>query len=59
MKCIYCNKEIRITEDREIRGLDGDFIHKYCKSAYEKYLEEINFFNDAEFYAWLGVTDVE
>ena len=35
MKCTHCRREIESDWDAVLVSIDGDFVHKSCKDAYE------------------------
>lgn len=53
MKCFICKKQIQSSEEYEIYGLDGDFIHLDCKPKMEELIKRINEMSDEEFIGWL------
>ena len=53
MKCLICKKQIQQSEEYEIYGLDGDFIHLNCKPKMEELIKHINEMSEEEFIGWL------
>ncbi|MBO8161085.1 MAG: hypothetical protein H0Z24_05565 [Thermosipho sp. (in: Bacteria)] len=59
MKCVYCGKEIKqFSEDYELFGCDGDFIHTKCRPKIEKEMDRVLKMTDKEFYEWIGIKDI-
>lgn len=56
MNCCHCNKEIKEhSEEYELFGCDGDFIHKKCRPEINKEMDRLGNMSDKEFYKWMGV----
>ena len=53
MKCFICKKQIQSSEEYDIYGLDGDFIHLSCKPKMEELIKRINEMSEEEFIGWL------
>ena len=54
MKCTFCKQEINTYKEKyELFGLDGDFIHKDCRSKIEKEMDKLANMSDNEFYGWM------
>ena len=53
MKCCYCNKELKHSDNYEPFGCDGDFIHVKCLPQMEKYMNKINSMSDDDFIRWI------
>ena len=53
MKCFICKEQIQPSENYEIYGLDGDFIHLKCKPKMEDLIKHVNEMSDEEFSRWL------
>lgn len=53
MTCFVCGKTITDDDERELFGMDGDFIHKKCAPNVNKAMEVINNMTDEEFERWL------
>ena len=53
LTCIECGCEIDSFDEAEIIGMDGDFIHKKCRSRWNEFVDRINTMSDDEFYSYM------
>lgn len=54
MKCFVCDKEIEEYEDFEYFDLDGDKIHKKCKTNINQKMAAINNMSNGQFVDWIS-----
>lgn len=57
-KCLVCGNEVKDNEEFEWHGLDGDKVHKKCKSKLEDHYNKIDNMPDEEFGRWIMGGDI-
>lgn len=53
MICFVCQQVLTDDDEKELFGLDGDFIHKKCRSKLNCAIDFVNNMSDEEFELWV------